>query len=210
VATPFAGSATALADAALVAACLDGSHVAWDEMVRRFGRLVYSIPRHYGFSEADADDVHQAVFTQLYQKLGTVRDADRLAPWLIRTTHRVCYRVGKRSRRYAELHGVIEDVAEPAAEDAEVWEQRHLVRVALDRLGGRCQALLTALFLAPGAPNYESIAASLGMKIGSIGPTRARCFAKLEKILGELAPHWTEGYHATSGEPLQDDEGSEP
>ncbi len=179
--------ASALSDAALVAACLDGSQAAWAEMVERFGRLVYSIPRHYGFSEADAEDVHQAVFILLLQKLDTVRDAERLSPWLIRTTHRVCYRVGKRSRRYAELDGVIEDVASPADDDAAECEQRHQVRQALDRLGGRCQELLTALFLAPGTPSYETIAEELGMKVGSIGPTRARCFAKLEKILAEMA-----------------------
>ncbi len=27
----------------------------------------------------------------------------------------------------------------------------------------------------------------LGTKVGSIGPTRARCFAKLEEILAEMA-----------------------
>lgn len=178
-------SASALGDAALVAACLDGSQAAWAELVERFGRLVYSIPRHYGFSETDAEDVHQAVFTLLFQKLDTVRDVERLALWLIRTTHRVCYRVGKRSRRYAELDRVIENAAKPADDVAAEWEQRHQVRRALDRLGGRCQELLTALFFAPGTPSYQAIAESLGMKVGSIGPTRARCFGKLEKILAE-------------------------
>ena len=179
-------SASALGDAALIAACLDGSQAAWGEMVQRFGRLVYSIPRRYGFCDADAQDVFQSVFSILHQKLDTVRDAARLAPWLIRTTHRVCYRLGKRSQRYADLDRVIEDVAAPADEVAAAWEQRHLVHLALRRLGGRCQELLTALFLAPGPPNYETIARDLGMKVGGIGPTRARCFQKLEKILVEM------------------------
>ncbi|MCH8314606.1 MAG: sigma-70 family RNA polymerase sigma factor, partial [Planctomycetes bacterium] len=66
------------------------------------------------------------------------------------------------------------------------WERQQIVREALDRLGGRCQQLLTALFLAPGTLNYEAIADQLGMKVGSIGPTRARCFEKMEKILREM------------------------
>jgi len=210
VATRPTRSASALGDAALVAACLDGSQAAWGEMVERFGRLVYAIPRHHGFSEADAEDVHQAVFTLLYQKLDTVRDADCLAPWLIRTTHRVCYRVGKRSRRYAELDHVIENVAEPADEDAAAWELRHLVRQALVRLGGRCQELLTALFLAPGTPNYRTVAEDLGMKVGSIGPTRARCFAKMEKILAEMAISPTEGYQDARRGPLLGEKGDLP
>ena len=73
----------------------------------------------------------------------------------------------------------------PAQDQVAVWERRVLVRVALRRLGGRCEQLLTALFLAPGCPNYETLAQEMGMKIGSIGPTRARCFQKLEQILKE-------------------------
>lgn len=175
-----------LGDAALVRACLDGDAGAWDEILRRFGRLVYSIPRRYGFSDADADDVFQCVMTILFRKLDTVRDLDRLSAWLIRTTHRECYRIGKRSGRYAELDRDIEDVNEPCDEDAALWEQRQLVRQGLRRLGGRCEQLLTALFVAPGQPNYEQIARRLGMKVGSIGPTRARCFEKLERILVDL------------------------
>lgn len=186
-----------ISDADLVQACLDGDAGAWDEVLRRFGRLVYSIPRRYGFSDADADDVFQSVLTILFRKLDTIRDRDRMSSWLIRTTHRECYRVGKRSGRYAELDHDVEDVNEPAGEDAEVWERRHLVRQGLRRLGGRCEQLLTALFFASGQPSYETIARKLDMTVGSIGPTRARCFAKLEPILVELG--LADGEHEQSG-----------
>jgi len=175
-----------VSDADLVQACLDEDAGAWDEILRRFGRLVYSIPRRYGFSDADADDVFQVVLTILFRKLETIRDRDRLSAWLIRTTHRECYRIGKKSGRYAELDRDIEDVSEPSGEDAELWERRHLVRQGLRRLGGLCEQLLTALFITPGQPNYDTIARQLDMKVGSIGPTRARCFEKLESILAEL------------------------
>ena len=52
----------ALSDADLIKACLDGRQAAWDEVVDRYGRLVYSIPRRYGFSDADADDIFQTVY----------------------------------------------------------------------------------------------------------------------------------------------------
>lgn len=170
----------------LVADCLAGSQSAWERLVDRYGRLVYSIPRRYGFCDADADDVFQSVMTILYRKLDSIRDTDRLASWLISTTHRECYRVGRRAGRDADLDSRITDVGAPADEDAQTWEFRHEVRLALQRLGGRCEELLTALFLAPGDPSYEDIARRLDMKVGSIGPTRARCFEKLEKILVEM------------------------
>ncbi len=179
-------AAAARSDAAIVADCLAGKEAAWDEVVDRYGRLVYSIPRRYGFSHPDADDVFQTVFTILFRKMGSIRQSDHLSAWLIRTTHRECYRIGKRSGSYAELDQTIEDVGAPPQEHAALWERQQLVRQALRRLGGRCEHLLTALFMSGGRPNYDAIADQLGMKVGSIGPTRARCFEKLEKILIEM------------------------
>ena len=56
-------------DTQLVQACLNGAADAWNELVDRYARLVYSIPRRYRLCEADSDDVFQAVFTQLFQQL---------------------------------------------------------------------------------------------------------------------------------------------
>jgi RNA polymerase sigma factor (sigma-70 family) len=169
-------------DADLVQACLDGQESAWNELVDRFGRLVYSLPRRYGFCDADAEDVHQIVFAILYRKLDTIREVDRLGSWLIRTTHRECFRYAKRSGAYAGLEQEIADVSAPADDRAAQWERQHQVRQALRELGGRCEQLLTAR----GQPNYDAIARDLDMKVGSVGPTRSRCFQKLEKILVEM------------------------
>ena len=167
-------------------ACLRGDDAAWSELVDRFGRLVYSIPSRHGFCDADARDVFQTVFTILYRKLEGIRDVDRLASWLIRTTHRECYRIARRSGASAGLEDTIADPTAPAEEQATIWERRHQVRQGLRKLGGRCEQLLTALFLAAGRPNYDAIAEQLDMKVGSIGPTRARCFKKLEAILIDM------------------------
>jgi hypothetical protein len=34
-------------------------------------------------------------------------------------------------------------------------------------------------------PDYQAVAAELGMPIGSIGPTRGRCLAKLRALLAK-------------------------
>lgn len=170
-------------NAEIIQDCLSGSQAAWDQLVERFGRLVYSIPRRYGLSAADADDVFQSVFAHLFRNLGTLRDAARLSSWLITTAHRECWRVGKGSDKYSHLDTVIQDVSEPSAHDAERWEQQQLVRDGVKELGGRCEELLFALFLDPAEPDYEAVSAKLNIPIGSIGPTRARCFEKLQKIL---------------------------
>ena len=173
-------------DPALVRACLDGDELAWEELVDRYGRLVYSIPRRTGLADADADDVFQNVFTTLFRRLGDLRDQTRLSSWLITTTHRECWRLGKRAARYVELDDAIVDVGAPPGDEVVRWEREQQIRQALRRVDDRCRELLTALFLNPATPSYEQIGARLGMPVGSIGPTRARCFKKLEVVLLEM------------------------
>lgn len=173
-------------DPALIAACLDGRKEAWDSLVERYGRLVYSIPRRYGLSEADADDVFQNVFLTLYRSLPKLRDQTRLSAWLITTAHRECWRIGKRRDDYPDLDQVMEDVSEPSRDRLIEWERQHLVQEGLKLLGGLCEQLLRALFMDTANPSYEVIAKRLGIRVGSIGPTRARCFQKLERVLARL------------------------
>ena len=60
-----------------------------------------------------------------------------------------------------------------------------LMRTAQRRLSRRDQDLLTLLVIEPPLP-YTEISRRLGMPIGSIGPTRARCFARLRRELAAL------------------------
>lgn len=173
-------------DQALIEACLNGSQRAWDSLVEQYSRLVYSIPRRYQLSDADSDDVFQAVFLQLYRQLAALRDQTRLSSWLITTTHRECWRVSRREHPLNDLDPAWSDRDAPDPQATAAWEEQHLVRQALTELGGRCEQLLTALFLDPEHPDYEEIARRLSIAVGSIGPSRARCFEKLERILRKL------------------------
>ena len=61
-----------------------------------------------------------------------------------------------------------------------VRERDQALARALRTIGERCQALLRML-ASPEPPSYEEIGAALGMPIGAIGPTRARCLDKLRR-----------------------------
>ena len=65
-------------DPELIRDCLAGKAAAWDALIETYGRLVYSIPRRYGMTDADADDVTQAVFTILLRKLDTLNEKSQL------------------------------------------------------------------------------------------------------------------------------------
>ncbi|MCA9243460.1 MAG: sigma-70 family RNA polymerase sigma factor [Phycisphaerales bacterium] len=175
------------ADVELVARCRTGDESAWAELVARYANLVHAITSRNRFNRDDADDVFQAVFLRLHRTIGRLREPERLAAWLVTTTRRECHRAAARLARQrvdtANLDALVEDDDWVGA-----WENRDLARQKLEELGSPCQELLTALFLDPTGPSYKEISEKLGMKQGSIGPTRDRCFRRFERLLGGSGP----------------------
>lgn len=171
--------------AELIERCLRGDAAAWRTFVDRHTRLVWSVIRRHRLDDADAEDVHQAVFAAAVSNLSSLRDSERLVAWLATTTRRECWRVGRRRdrQRASEIPRDLEGDRSEIAAGVESLERRQIVRESLEELGGRCQRLLEALFSAPGEPSYPAIAERLDMPIGSIGPTRARCLGRLSEIL---------------------------
>ncbi len=175
-------------DPALIQGCLDGDERAWSDLVEQYSRLIYSVARRNGLSPEDSDDVVQTVFTIVLRRLEALQDQTRLSSWLITTTYRESWRVIRQTPGHDALPDTSTLVDNGARPEAELvaWEEAHEVHLALSRIDDRCRQLLTALFLEPEPPSYEDLADRLGMRIGSIGPTRARCFRKLEAELRSL------------------------
>jgi RNA polymerase sigma factor (sigma-70 family) len=176
-------------DPALIEACLSGNRQAWSQLVERYSRLVWSIPRKYGLPHEDSEDVHQTVFASLIHHLSELRDRERLSSWLITTATRECWRLRRLAAARSARLGTIDvegTVPVPLPETDFGEEQRQLVREGIERLNDRCRHLIQALFASDDEPHYPDVADRLHIPIGSIGPTRARCLAKLEAILRTL------------------------
>jgi DNA-directed RNA polymerase specialized sigma24 family protein len=78
-----------------------------------------------------------------------------------------------------ELLGA-DPTAVPVDEGLLAEERRAAVRTAFAQLGPRCRHLLALLVSDPPVP-YVRIAEILGMPVGGLGPTRARCLEKLRR-----------------------------
>ena len=182
-------------DATLVARCRQGDASAWQALVMRYQRLVYAIVRRMGDDEHAAADVFQTVFSRLLQHLPKLADPSRLQAWIVTTAKREALLQRRRAQRTVSMHregdgGEAAPDWEPA-DDADGPEQQlddlqqlHAVRGALDRLDGRCRDLLGLLFTdSDERVPYEEVARRLGLPVGSIGPTRARCLGKLRALL---------------------------
>jgi RNA polymerase sigma factor (sigma-70 family) len=173
-------------DETLVRACRAGDESAWREIITRYGRLVFSIPHRYGLDLEACEDVFQEVFSILVEQLPGIHNPTGLPKWLITTTHRVSCRVIRSARGAGALVQDGIDPHAPPPEEALRWERQHLVRKGLRQLGGRCEELLVSLYVDHEHASYRDIAGRLGMPVGSIGPTRARCLRKLMEILRTL------------------------
>jgi RNA polymerase sigma factor (sigma-70 family) len=172
--------------AALVARARDGDKQAWDAIVERYAPLIWAICRKYRLDRPDADDVGQSVWLRLVDQLALIRDPAALPGWIATTTRRECGRVVGAARK-RELLGYAQDIADmpdplPEAAEAEVLvaERNAALREGFRQLPRRCQELIGMLIADPPVP-YAEISGKLGIPVGSIGPTRARCLQRLRQ-----------------------------
>ena len=180
-------------DRDLIRRCRQGSASAWRQVLDNYERLVYSIPLRYGLSQHDAADVAQITFTILLQSLDTLPDNSRLGAWLATVARRHTWRFMKRNQRETaseRLEGA--DIAESVvllgksdADSIEHWELSDWLDAGLSQISERCRKLLLALYFQPEQPSYAEVAEQMGMPLGSVGPTRARCLKRLRQVLGE-------------------------
>ncbi|MCW5636227.1 MAG: sigma-70 family RNA polymerase sigma factor [Rubrivivax sp.] len=189
----------ALEDAALVEQCRQGREAAWSTLVRRYQRLVYTVPRRAGLGEDAAADVFQATFARLFEHLHRIDDAARVRAWLVTTAKRETLRQLERQARVVDLAGA----AAPGGADAEDGDffdrlpaadplpealladvqELDALRRAVERLEPRQRQLVELLFLHDEPLPYAQIAVRLGIAEGSIGPTRARVLARLRALM---------------------------
>jgi RNA polymerase sigma factor (sigma-70 family) len=168
----------------LLAAAASGDERAWDELLDRFGSMIWAVARAHRLGDADAADVTQATWTALLTHLDQLKDPDRVGAWLATTARRECLRWLRQAR------GVVpyDDLPEPEASEPDpieglrVDQRDTALWRSFRRLRDSDQTLLRLLIADP-APSYDEISAALEIPVGSIGPTRARALERLRREL---------------------------
>jgi RNA polymerase sigma factor (sigma-70 family) len=185
-------------DGELVARCRRGDAQAWVVLVQRYQRLVYAVVTRAGFDEHGAADVFQTVFSRLVEHLPTLEQPERLQAWIVTTAKREALRALKLRQRTVsmtrhddvgeadgpDIENTLADDAPLAEQQLEALQQLHLLRQGLDQIDERCRDLLLLLFRDEDEKlPYDEVARSLGMPVGSLGPTRSRCLDKLRRLV---------------------------
>jgi RNA polymerase sigma factor (sigma-70 family) len=163
-----------------------GDPAAWEEILRRYGKLVSATVRSFRLQDADALDAVQMTWLKLAENADQIQSPERLAGWLTTTARRECLRILRQARRAPGLTcTVVDAIADPSVEP-----ERQVIEVDIARrlwgfvneLSPRQRTVVRALFTDCPRP-YAKVARTTGIPLGAIGPTRARA---LEQLRGWL------------------------
>ncbi len=177
--------------AALFSAWREGDSRAMDDLVRLMTPVLWHVVRAYGVERSLAEDVVQTTWLRLVRGASSISDARAVSAWLTTTARREAWRVAKLHDRVdtAEADD-LEDLLPTqmsAEEHATTGDENRRLWDAVEQLAERCRRLLRVIAFEE-RPDYARLATELAMPVGSIGPTRQRCLAKLRTLLEDPAP----------------------
>lgn len=182
--------------AALFVRWREGDSAAMDELVRLMSPSLWQVVRAYGLDAALAQDVVQTAWLTLVRRHESIADPRAVSAWLTMCARREAWRVGKLQRRADATDTDVFETRLPAQESAEqaavVDDDRRRLWHAVAGLNERCRRLLRIVAFED-RPDYARVSRDLAMPIGSIGPTRQRCLAKLRASLESAG--WEGGDH---------------
>jgi RNA polymerase sigma factor (sigma-70 family) len=171
----------------LVRRAADGDQWAWERLVDQYARLIWAMTRDFKLVESDAADVVQVTWLRLLEHIDRLEHPARVGSWLATTARHECLRSVAARKKIVLVHddAALDGVAthQPDADERLLADERaQAVREALAHLPRRWQRLLELLMADPPA-SYAEISDQLGLPVGSIGPTRGRCLARLHDLL---------------------------
>ena len=166
----------------------DGEPAAWDEIYRRYEKLVSTTVRSFRLQEADALDAVQMTWLRLAENAHRVRFPERLGGWLATTARRECLRIVRQAKHASGAIGI----APETVADSSVGPEQRVIDADTSRtlwklvaeLSPRRRTLLRTLFT-DNPRSYAEVAHAAGIPPGGIGPTRARALQQLRRRLNE-------------------------
>lgn len=159
---------------------------AWEEILRRYRGVILARVRAFRLQEADALDAVQMTWLRLAENIHRIQHPEQLGGWLATTASRECLNILRKAKRSpCATEAVVDNVTDSAVGpeqrviDAETAQA---LRKLVAELPPRRRMLVRELFTDSPRP-YAELAASVGIPVGSIGPTRGRALGQLRQML---------------------------
>lgn len=115
-----------LDDDCLIDLTLQGNESAYEGLMRRHRRRVFSIARHFFRSQETVEDVVQETFTKAYFSLSSYRRGAAFDQWLAKIALNNCYDELRRRKKRSE--SLLTDLSD----DEESWLENKLARSSFD------------------------------------------------------------------------------
>jgi RNA polymerase sigma-70 factor (ECF subfamily) len=168
-----------------------GDMRAFEELYARHSRRVYSLCLRMTANTAEAEDLAQEVFIQLYRKCGSFRGESQFTTWLHRlTVNQVLMHFRRRGVRLEQVSddGEAPQRAEPGTQD----QSRMAVveRIALDRAVSQLPPGYRAVFVLHDVEGHEheEVARLLGCSVGTSKSQLHKARMKLRTLLRQQNP----------------------
>ena len=171
-----------------------GDQDAFEQLVTRYEKKVYSLAYHYAGNEQDAMDISQEAFLRVYRFLPQFNEDSQFSTWLYRVTSNVCkdYLRKRNTRAAFSLSGEQDgeeylmeapDLRYNPEDLLEQKEMRRQIREGLEQLNPDHREILVMRDVM--GLTYGEIASSLELEEGTVKSRIARAREKLRQKLME-------------------------
>lgn len=162
----------------------------WDDVVRQHSARVYRLAYRLTGNPHDAEDLTQEVFIRVFRSLHTFKPGT-FEGWLHRITTNLFLDMARRKAkiRFSPLPDDAERIIGREASPQQVYDDTHFdgdIQAALDALPPDFRAAVVLCDL-EGLP-YDEIAATLGVKVGTVRSRIHRGRSQLRAALAHRAP----------------------
>lgn len=186
-------------DDALVRAARGGDDRAFETLICKYERLIWRTAYTTAGNTEDAADLTQEILLRVWHGLPTFRGNARFLTWLVRIARNTCCDYLRKKQRtpptqplelmpdteedapHAEMHDPAPD-ADPHAVYSR-REDRALVHAAMARLSEEHRMMIVMRDI--NGDTYETIAAALGLEVGTVKSRLSRARAHLRQLLAE-------------------------
>jgi len=170
-----------------------GDQSAFKQLVDDFGDMVYNTALGIVQDEADADDITQEVFVQVYQSVSSFKGESKLSTWLYRITINRALdheKRKKRGKRFAFVKALLgmpgeEDLHPPVFEHPGILMERKenaaVLMRALKKIPDNQRIAFTLHKLE--GQSYQAIAEIMGTTLYAVESLMTRAKANLRKAL---------------------------
>ncbi len=187
-------------DTALARAARGGDAHAFEMLIRKYEKFVYRTAYYTAGNAEDAADLTQEILLKVWHGLPSYQGNSRFLTWLVRIARNTCCDYVRKQQRTPQTqplellseredhapHTEIHDPS-PDADPHGVYSRREnadLIRDAMAQLSQEHRMMIVMRDI--DGKSYETIAAALGMDVGTVKSRLSRARAGLRRLLSDM------------------------